>query len=66
MLMNLINMGYEKEMINECLSNITINNQDELKEKEIIKIRKKLERKYTGEQLERKIKEKLYQQGFFS
>ena len=65
MLMNLINLGYEKEMINDCLSHISIDNLNELKEIEKNKIRKKLERKYSGDELERKIKEKLYQKGFF-
>ncbi len=64
-LMNLINLGYDKEMIDDSLNKISINNLDELKEIEKNKIRKKLERKYTGEELERKIKEKLYQKGFF-
>lgn len=65
MLINLINLGYDKEMINDVLDNISISNIDELKELEKNKIRKKLERKYTGEELEKKIKEKLYQKGFF-
>ena len=65
MMVNLINLGYEKEMINSCLSNITIDNQEELKNIEKDKIRKKLEKKYSGNELERKIKEKLYQRGFF-
>ena len=63
--MNLINLGYDKEMINDCLNKISIDNLDELKEIEKNKIRKKLERKYSGDELERKIKEKLYQKGFF-
>ena len=65
MLVNLINLGYDKEMINESLSHIKIDNLDELKNIEKEKIRKKLSRKYTGDELERKIKEKLYQKGFF-
>ena len=65
MLMNLVNLGYEKEMINESLNHISADNQEELKNKEKEKIRKKLERKYTDDELERKIKEKLYQKGFF-
>ena len=65
MLINLINLGYDKEMINDVLSNISIDNQTELKELEKEKIRKRLARKYTGDELERKIKEKLYQKGFF-
>ncbi len=65
MLMNLINLGYEKELINDCLSTISISNQDELRKKEEEKIRKKLGKKYSGDDLERKIKEKLYQKGYF-
>ena len=66
MLINLINLGYEKEMINDCLTNLTIDNEEELKKKEEEKIRKRLERKYSNDELERKIKEKLYQKGFFN
>ena len=51
--------------INEVLNHISIDNQDEIKEIEKNKIRRKLERKYTAEELERKIKEKLFQKGFF-
>ena len=65
MLMNLVNLGYDKEMINDSLSKVYLDNLDDLKNKEKDKIRKKLERKYSGEELERKIKEKLYQKGFF-
>ena len=65
MLINLVNLGYDKEMINDLLSKVKIDNLEELKEKEKEKIRKKLSRKYTGDELERKIKEKLYQKGFF-
>ena len=65
MMVNLINLGYEKEMINSLLNNITIDNQEELKNIEKEKIRKKLEKKYSGNELERMIKEKLYQRGFF-
>ena len=65
MMINLINWGYEKEMINDCLNNIQLSNESSLKELEEEKIRKKLEKKYSGEELEYKIKEKLYQKGFF-
>ena len=65
MLINLVNLGYDKEMINDSLNKISIDNIDELMNIEKEKIRKKLERKYSGEELERKIKEKLYQKGFF-
>lgn len=65
MLVNLVNLGYEKEMINEYLSTIRIDNQEEIKKKEQKKIRMKLEKKYQGKELEQKIREKLYQKGFF-
>ena len=65
MLMNLVNLGYDKEMINDSLNKISIDNLDELKNIEKEKIRKKLSRKYSGDELERKIKEKLFQKGFF-
>ena len=64
MLINLINLGYDKEMINDCLNKVSIDNLDELREIEKEKIRKKLSRKYSGDELERKIKERLYQKGF--
>ena len=66
MLVNLVNLGYEREMINECLSSINISNEKELYEKEEAKIRTKLEKKYSGSELERKIKEKLYMKGFIN
>ena len=59
------NIADDKEMINDSLNKISIDNLDELKEIEKNKIRKKLERKYSGEELERKIREKLFQKGFF-
>ena len=65
MLVNLINLGYEKDMINSCLNDIQIIDEDCLKKQEEEKIRRKLEKKYSGNELERKIKEKLYQKGFF-
>ena len=65
MLMNLINLGYEREMIQDSLNKIEIANSEELMLKEKEKIRKKLEKKYSGEELERKIKEKLFQKGFY-
>ena len=65
MLINLVNLGYDKEMINDVLNKISIDNLVELKEAEKDKIRKKLSRKYSGDELERKIKDKLFQKGFF-
>lgn len=65
MLLNLVNLGYEKDMIMECLNNISLPCEADLKKREEEKIRNRLSRKYTGYELERKIKEKLYQKGFY-
>ncbi len=65
MLLNLINLGYERDMINSCLEKINMNNEKENRKKEEDRLRKRLSLKYSGDELERKIKEKLYQRGFF-
>lgn len=62
-LINLINLGFNENIIKEILNNIEIDDK-ELKQKEEIKIREKLSKKYDGNILEYKIKEKLYQKGF--
>ncbi len=64
-LIDLLNLGYDKDMINNILNRVSLDNLDEIKEKEKNKIRSKLEKKYTGTELERKIKEKLWQKGFY-
>jgi len=58
-----INLGYSKEMINEIYDNIEVNKTGLLK-KEYDKLYKKLSVKYSGRELENKIKSKLYQKGF--
>ena len=65
MMINLLNLGYEREMIDDILCKISLDNEEELRSIEEEKIRKKLEKKYSGYELERKIKEKLYKLGFF-
>ena len=64
MLLNLLNLGYLKEDINKVLNKINFEDTN-LKEKEIIKLRKKYEKKYQGEELNNLIKKKLYEKGFF-
>ena len=63
MLLNLINLGYYRNDILKYLDNINID-EDNLKEKEIVKLRKKYERKYSGYELEMVIKRKLYERGY--
>ena len=60
----LINLGYPKELINSELNNYNfIDNQDiYIKEKE--KAIKKYSKKYSGYELEMKVKNYLYQKGF--
>ena len=66
MMINLLNLGYEREMIDDILCKVILDNEEDLRNKEEEKIRKKLEKKYSGNELERKIKEKLYKLGFFN
>ena len=64
MLVNLVNLGYLKEDIFEILNKVEIN-EDSLKEKEREKLIKKYSKKYTGLELEKIIKQKLYEKGYF-
>lgn len=60
-LAELINMGYDKEMILPILDNVRVKSNVEADYK---KIYNKLSRKYEGEELYRNIKNKLYQKGY--
>lgn len=63
--MNLINLGYDKEDINRSLEMINLGDEQDNYEVQKEKLYKKLSRKYTGKELEQKVKEKLYQLGYF-
>lgn len=60
---DLINLGYERSSINKQLSNLDIDDT-EIYNKEYEKIKKKLSTKYSGEELEYRVKQKMYQKGF--
>jgi regulatory protein len=60
---NLINLGYDLTIINKCLSEYNIND-NEIYQKELAKAKNKLSKKYTGKELEYKIKEYMYRKGF--
>ncbi len=60
---DLINLGYDKEMIESLLNNYDIID-DDIQKKEYEKAKKILSKKYSGKELERKIKERLYRKGF--
>ncbi|MGN1001029.1 MAG: hypothetical protein ACI4OG_03740 [Bacilli bacterium] len=60
---NLINLGYDGNLITEELSKIDIDDSENFK-KEYDKLYQKLSKKYSGSELEYKIKQKLFQKGF--
>lgn len=60
----LVNKGFHKEDINNVLNRFNNIDDNSIYEKEYIKIKKKLSKKYNGEELEYQIKNKLYQKGF--
>ncbi len=60
----LINMGYDKEDINSYINSYDIIDAD-IKKKEYLKAKEQLSKKYSGYELDRKIKERLYRKGFY-
>lgn len=60
---DLINLGFYRDDINMCLEGLCVNN-DSMIDIAYDKIYKKLSIKYDGNELYRKIREKLYQKGF--
>lgn len=62
-ILDMVNLGYDRDMIMEILSDVSIIDQDKL-EREYEKLYEKLKRKYEGKELFRKIQEKLYSKGF--
>ena len=62
-LSNLIGLGYHRELIIECLEHLEFDEQD-IYIKEYQKIYDKLSKKYSGKELDYKIRQKLYQKGF--
>ena len=58
--------GFKRSLIHEYLQNLQLDSDQELRNKEYQKLYQKLSRKYQGNELEYKIKEKLYQKGFES
>ncbi len=60
---DLVNLGFYRDDINNCLNNISIENNN-LIDSTYDKLYRKLCLKYEGNELYRKLKEKLYQKGF--
>lgn len=57
--------GFDLELINNALSSVKMSDDADRRNKEYNKIKTKLEKKYSGKELEYKIKEKMFQRGFY-
>ena len=55
--------GYDISLINSVISSYTFENDKEIAKKEYEKLYSKYSRKYSGKELDLKVKEKLYQKG---
>ena len=60
---DLLQLGYDSSLVNSCLNDYSFSNNQELAKKEYDKLYRKYSRKYQGTELERVIKDKLYQKG---
>lgn len=56
--------GFKRSLLDEYIQNLRLDSDQELRDKEYRKLYQKLSKKYQGNELEYKIKEKLYQKGF--
>ena len=61
--MYLLNLGYDYDKINKSLNSKNLSNPD-LYKKEYDKLYRELSKKYSGKELEYRLKQKLYQKGF--
>lgn len=61
--LNLLNLGYSANLINQILCDKKIVT-DDISRKEYEKLFNKLSKKYSGKELEYKLKQKMYQKGF--
>jgi regulatory protein len=62
---DLIMLGYDNYLVNSVVEKFDFTNDKDLVKKEYDKIYKRLCNKYSGKELEYKIKEKLYQKGLY-
>lgn len=61
-----IAQGYDKDLIVQVLSDTKFQDDHLIKQKEYEKLYQKLQRKYQGKELEYKIRQKMYQKGFYN
>ncbi len=59
----LVNDGFSKSIVSSVLSNFTIKDSDDFVKREYDKLYRKLSRKYSGDELKFRIKQKMYQKG---
>lgn len=64
LMQDLVNKGFYKEHINLIINEFDFNDNDSVKEKEYNKLKNKLSKKYSGEELEYRIKIGLMKKGF--
>ena len=62
--LDLNNNGFSKDIIKEILNSTTIEENNDIAKKEYEKYYKKLSKKYSGKELEYKLKQKMYSLGF--
>ena len=62
---DLQNLGYDGYIINEGLANVEFSDTKDIQKREYEKLYRKLSKKYSGRELEFKIREKLYQKGLY-
>lgn len=64
-MIDLGNLGYQTSLIRESLSLLENVSDEDIKKKEYEKLYAKLSKKYSGYELENKIRQKMYQKGFY-
>lgn len=62
---DLQNLGYDVSVINEGLANVEFSDTKDIQKREYEKLYRRLSKKYSGRELEFKIREKLYQKGLY-
>lgn len=62
---DLIMAGYDQYLISRVIDKLDFSNNQDIVKKEYDKLYKRLSKKYSGKELEYKIKEKLYQKGLY-
>lgn len=65
LMIELGNLGYQTSLIRELLSLLENVSDEDIKKKEYEKLYAKLSKKYSGYELETKLKQKMYQKGFY-